>query len=134
MCRLGGQFAGILLVRVAGGREAELRAALAAMDGLTVATCETVGRVEAPVPKTVSLAVVGQDRPGIVRQIAEVLARHGVNVEELHTECSSAPMSGESLFHADAKVAIPQSCDLRALRADLEKIASDLMVDLAFAP
>jgi glycine cleavage system regulatory protein len=76
------------------------------------------------------LSLMGQDRPGIVRQISEALARRGVNVEELITECSSAPMTGEILFHARAEVEIPGNCSIAELRGEFEKIASDLMVDI----
>jgi glycine cleavage system regulatory protein len=58
---------------------------------------------------------------------------HGVNVEELQSECSSAAMSGETLFKARAKLSIPQSCDAKRLREQLEKIASDLIVDVSLA-
>src|SRR4029079_18093094 len=76
------------------------------------------------------LTLVGQDRPGIVRQISQAFARGGVNVEDLETEITSAPMSGETLFQARAKVSIPAACETQALRNELEKIAADLMVDV----
>ena len=43
-------------------------------------------------------------------------------------------MGGGTLFQARATVFVPASVTLAALRADLEKIASDLMVDLKIAP
>jgi glycine cleavage system regulatory protein len=76
------------------------------------------------------LEVVGQDRPGIVHQISHALASHAVNVEELDSGCSSAAMSGESLFRARARLRIPETCNLARLRQELEKIAGDLIVDL----
>jgi glycine cleavage system regulatory protein len=77
------------------------------------------------------LEIVGQDRPGIVRQISHALASFGVNVEELHTECASAAMSGETLFKARARLSIPKSCDVTRLRETLEKIAADLIVEIS---
>jgi glycine cleavage system regulatory protein len=74
--------------------------------------------------------LLGNDRPGIVRDISRVLAQHGVNIEELETEVESASMSGELLFHARAALALPEGADLEALRADLEQLANELMVDL----
>jgi len=76
------------------------------------------------------LEIVGQDRPGIVHQISHALAAHVVNVEELNTECSSAAMSGEMLFKAEAKLKIPSSCKLGELKRELEQIAEDLIVDI----
>jgi glycine cleavage system regulatory protein len=73
---------------------------------------------------------VGNDRPGIVREIAQALARRGVNVDELATGCESAPMSGEVLFRATARLDVPEDVTLESLGEELEKIAADLMVDL----
>jgi glycine cleavage system regulatory protein len=76
------------------------------------------------------LEIVGQDRPGIVSQIARVLASHGVNVEELQSECASAAMTGETLFKAQAKLRIPTGIDSVEIRRKLEKIAEDLIVEI----
>ena len=42
-------------------------------------------------------------------------------------------MSGEMLFKARATLLLPEACELPALRQELEKIASDLMVDVTLA-
>jgi len=77
--------------------------------------------------------MVGSDRPGIVREISGALARARVNVEEFSSEVISAPMSGETLFQAKARLQLPADCDLASLKKDLEKIAADLLVDISFA-
>ena len=53
-----------------------------------------------------------------------------MNVDELHTECTSAPMSGESLFNAHAKLRVPEGAEIDELRAAIESIANDLMVEI----
>ncbi len=135
MCRLGGEFAGILRVNVPADRKPELTRALAALEsrGLSVMVRadESSGAV-AP-GKFVLLELVGHDRPGIVREITRVLAGQGVNVEELSSECVSAPMSGEPLFKARVRLQLPAGCNSPALQRELEKIAADLMVDLSLA-
>jgi glycine cleavage system regulatory protein len=68
-----------------------------------------------------------------VREISHALAGFGVNVEELETECASAAMSGESLFKAHARLAIPESCDTAQIRQQLERIAADLIVEISLA-
>ena len=134
MCRLGGEFAGILRIHVPSERQSALLEALKSLEacGLTV-----VAQPDQPpspgATKLAALEIVGHDRPGIVRQISAALAEQGVNVEELSTECVSAPMSGESLFKARATLGIPANCNVAALRAELEKIAGDLMVDVSLA-
>src|SRR6185295_5053600 len=99
-------------------------------EGLTVVVHSDRPQPEESERTLTHLEIVGQDRPGIVHQIAHALAAHGVNVEELNTECSSAAMSGEMLFKAAAKLKIPSSCKLGQLKRELEQIAEDLIVDL----
>jgi len=135
MSRLGGQVAGIVQVSVPAKQEAALSKALSGLDarGLRVVVHSDVSQVVAEAPASV-LEIVGQDRPGIVRQISHALAAFGVNVEELHTDCTSAAMSGETLFRAQARLSIPETCNVAALRRELEKIASDLIVDISLEP
>ena len=134
MSRLGGQFAGILRVQVEVEKEAALTRALKELEreGLTVVVHSERARAEEAAGSMVFLEIMGQDRPGIVHQISHALASHAVNVEELDTECNSAAMSGETLFKARAMLHLPESCNLAALRQELEKIAEDLIVDLTF--
>lgn len=133
MSRLGGQFAGIVHVEVPTEKERLLAAALENLRGrgLTIVV-HSEQRKSLPTPEPTSvLDIVGQDRPGIVREISKTLASYGVNVEELHTECASAAMSGETLFKATAKLTIPKSCDVSELRRQLERIAADLIVEIS---
>lgn len=133
MARLGGQFAGIVHVEVPAEKEQSLAKALQSLDarGLSVVV-HSDQKVAATPRQTNILEIVGQDRPGIVRQISHTLAEFGVNVEELETECASAAMSGETLFKAHAVLNVPESCDVAELRRTLEKIAADLIVEISF--
>src|SRR5687767_9480376 len=138
MCRLGGQFAGILRVEVPRERRDELVNALRTLevDGLRVIIHAEAG-LKTGTPAEGALAtveLVGQDRPGILRSVSGVFAAHGVNVEELASERVNAPMDGGVLFQARATVFIPATVKLSAVRTDLEKIAADLMVDLKLLP
>ncbi len=132
MCRLGGEFAGILRIEIPEEKKAALLAALHAVPNLNV-----VGRPDDKGVTTIGsrqtkLEIVGSDRPGIVRDITSALARARVNVEEFSSELISAPMSGETLFKAAARLQLPADCDLATLKKDLEKIAADLLVDVSF--
>src|SRR5207248_1187643 len=129
MSRLGGHFAGILRVEVPSEREISLVQSLKGLEahGLTVVVHSEKGQPVSSATELSLLEIVGQDQPGIVRQISRVLANHDVNVEELETERGSAAMSGEMLFKATAKLRIPQSCNATELRQQLEKIAEDLI-------
>ena len=136
MAQLGGQFAGILRVEIAATQVEVLRQSLLS---LTSANLQVVVVPIESLPhethrKQLQMHLVGQDRPGIVKEISQVLASRNVNLEELHTECQSAPMSGETLFVATARLGVPDGVETRSISAALEKIASDLMVDIAIAP
>jgi glycine cleavage system regulatory protein len=135
MCRLGGEFAGILRIHVPGEKQRGLTEALKGLQaqGLSVVVyADEPGAAKAG-GKLTALEIVGHDRPGIIREIARALAEQGVNVEELSSECESAAMSGETLFRARARLQLPAGCDAEVLRRSLEKIASDLMVDVSLA-
>ena len=142
MCRLGGQFAGILRVEVPRERRDELVNALRTLevDGLRViihaeaGVTAADGRQAAEKGSLATVELVGNDRPGILRSVSGVFAAHGVNVEELASERVNAPMDGGVLFQARATVFVPATVKLAAVRADLEKIAADLMVDLKLVP
>jgi glycine cleavage system regulatory protein len=81
-----------------------------------------------------TIELVGTDRPGILRSVSGVFASHRVNVEELASERVNAAMDGGMLFQARATVFVPADVKLADVRADLEKIAADLMVDLKLVP
>jgi glycine cleavage system regulatory protein len=137
MSRLAGQFAGILRVGVPDDRAAELYRALMELErgGLRVVV-QSGARAEPAAPakdtaRRVKLDLLGADRPGIVQSVSGALAQRGVNVDELVTECVDAPMSGELLFKATAHLAVPADVDLASLRARIEAIAADLMVDIS---
>jgi glycine cleavage system regulatory protein len=134
MAHLAGHFAGLLHVEVPDDRVGALEAALGELEslGLRIVVHGGQGRA-AERPRTMRLEATGQDHPGIVRDVAQVLVRHGVNIAELTTDRLSAPMAGGPLFVAKARLDVPASVDTETLRRDLETIAHDLMVDLSLA-
>ena len=130
MAHLSGQFAGIVRVSVAAERAEALGSALRSLESLRVHVETATGAPDRDAPALL-LELLGQDRPGIVREVSHALAARGVNVEELETECSSAPMSGETLFRARARLRLPPEVAEDELRQLLEKLADELMVDVA---
>jgi glycine cleavage system regulatory protein len=133
MCRLGGEFAGILRIEIPTEKKSALLDALQKISGLNVTVRSDETKISPASARLTKLEIVGHDRPGIVHEITSALARANVNVEEFSSEIVSAPMSGENLFKASARLQLPEHCDLDALKKDLEKIAADLLVDVSFA-
>lgn len=132
MARLAGKFAGILRISVADAKADDLASGLRALtsDGLAIVV-ESSGEVPAGTFRTVRLELVGNDHPGIIRDISRVLAQHRVNIEELETGVSGAPMTGEQLFRASVQLRLPAAVTTDWLRTRLEALAGELMVDVA---
>ena len=103
MSHLAGQFAGIVRVELPAAQVAPLQGALRGLVDLQITTATSAGDSPAE-GRTLLLSLVGHDRIGIVREVTQILARHAVNVEKLTTYIASAPMSAETLFHANAEL------------------------------
>jgi len=138
MARLAGRFAGVVSLGVPVERQEALRSALLALGahGLTVfvelATDEDTRPLSEYVPLHMDL--VGSDREGILREVTAVLARHAVNVDDLVTRRTEAPMGGGLLFLVEAQLRCPPELSIEGLREALEALSSELAVDIAFTP
>jgi glycine cleavage system regulatory protein len=132
MMSLAGKFAGILLVQLPGENVEAFFAALKALGSKGIKILAELSDANPADDSTRehSIELVGQDRPGIVHEITEVLADFGINVQELETTVQSASMSGESLFKANARIFIPVGTDMDKLQDKFEDLANELMVDI----
>lgn len=132
MAHLAGQFAGIVHAEVPADQVDLLTKALQGLSsqGLTVLLHVDLSDTAPISYAALWLELMGGDRPGIVSEVTRVLAEHQVNVEEFQTECLSAPMSGDKVFKATARLRPPAGLSVLQLQQALEKIASDLMVDI----
>ena len=131
MARLAGKFAGVLLLEVADDEADALVADLTALEdvGLHV----TIERTDEPAAQPsvrLSLELIGADHPGIVAEISAALAAQRIGIEELATDIREAPMAGGMLFEARAVLGAPPETSLDELRATLEAIADELMVEI----
>jgi len=132
MSHMAGKFAGILRVSVDASNSQPLSDALAALsaNGLQVAVEHSSEAGDDVSSKDLTLSLVGNDRPGIVREVSQTLAKMGVNVLELTTNCDSAEMSAVPLFRTQAHLRVPQTFDADQLADALEAISNDLMVEI----
>lgn len=137
LSELGGKFAGIVLVTVPDDRADALRAALAPLDGLldvSVHAGSGAGPATTDEPgdvRQVRIEILGNDHPGIVGAVSGVLADNGLSVASLESLTRDAPMAGGRLFDARAVVTVPAGVDLAQVQADLEEIASEVMVEVS---
>jgi len=131
MARLAGQFAGILRVECGDQEVDGLTAALKTLEenGLSIHLAKE--HEGAPLPHhTVTIDVVGNDRPGIVRELAAAITAAGGNVEELVTGLESGAMIGQPLFRASGTVSLPETAAVETLTAAIEGLGADLSVEV----
>ncbi len=131
MSQLAGKFAGILRVSV-NDEDAELLIKrLNELSNRLKLVIERVDRHESiEIPSTVKLNLVGNDRPGIIREISHELTNMAINVTQLTTECVPAPMAGDTLFKAEALLQVPQGLNVDRLQRELEQLTDDLIVEI----
>lgn len=132
MSQLAGQFAGITRIQVATIHCDDLCAALNALssDDLNVVVQVGGAADNSARYKHFQLNLIGNDRPGIVRELSSALATRNINVCEMNTNVTSAPMTADPLFEATADIQVPLSLDLDELSDRLEEISNDLGVDI----
>lgn len=133
MAELAGKFAGIVVVTVPADRATDLTGALLALDGLLEVSAHpsTDAAADQRSWRLLTLDLIGNDQPGIVHEVSAVLSRHGLSIETITTATRDAPMAGGMIFEAHVVARVPPSSDPAAVRADLEELATELMVDIS---
>jgi len=132
MAALAGHFAGIVHLQVPSENIDALTASLQKLEavGLRISMTKTGNHATDQTSQILKVELVGQDRPGIVRDISQVLAVRGISIEELDTDYVNGSWSGENLFRTKARLRLPSTVAPDDLRSALEGLANDLMVDL----
>jgi len=132
MTSLAGKFAGILRVDLPANELENFKQELlnAKQLGLRVLFEEVSENANKVIQNQFEIELIGQDQPGIIHRISSALAQINANVDELETEIIEASMSGEHLFKANIKVHISANVPVREIRAILEELANELIVDI----
>jgi glycine cleavage system regulatory protein len=135
LSQLGGKFAGLILVSVPQSGAAALVQALSDLNqgDISVSVTETAKKTTSPDVRTVSLSIIGPDRSGIVQEVSRALTGHRINVIEMDSKVSSAPMSAEMLFEARISASVPEILDVEQLRDSLDSIADQMTLEIEMA-
>lgn len=134
LSRLGGLYVGSVLVELPAANVAALERQVQSIDaaGLSV-VINPAGVEPAPPQATLLFELIGQDRPGIIRQVTAVLAGLGANIESLSSGEETGAWGGEQLFRAQLRVTLPKGVSPEEVQAALEEISGEIMVDFTFA-
>lgn len=130
LAELAGTFAGIVLVSVPDDRVSQLTTELNALAGLLHITPRTGVDVAAPATDRLVFTILGNDHPGIVREITRALADRGVSIDRFTSHTLDAPMAGGTLFEATVEAHVPAGLDAGDVVAELELLAGEIQVDL----
>jgi glycine cleavage system regulatory protein len=133
MTNLAGQFAGIVHFDVALANAEPLAQALRGLEasGLRILIAQSETPAAPPGRRIVTLELTGVDRPGIIRDLSRNLAERGVSIDDLHTEIVADTPSAQHVFKVRALLVVPESLSNEALRNALDKLASEMMLDMA---
>ena len=131
LAELAGAFAGIVLVRVDDARVDEFVASLQSLEGMLKVAVHAGTTAATPAPRTLHITVLGNDRPGIVRDVTATIAAHALSIDAFRSRTLDAPMAGGILFEATVEVSIPEGADAAVIRRALEALAGEIQVDLS---
>ena len=131
LAELAGAFAGIVLVRVDDARVDEFVASLQPLEGMLKVAVHAGTKAATPAPRTLHITVLGNDRPGIVRDVTATIAAHALSIDAFRSRTLDAPMAGGILFEAIVEVSIPEGADAAVIRRALEALAGEIQVDLS---
>ena len=129
MSRLGSDFAIIMLVSVSTDWEESLGVALKSINDLTISTKHT--RIqEIGDNRKYRINLNGADNEGIVKVLSKYLAEKLINILEMETHITQAPISGTPLFNLNASVSLPNDIEEKIIQSDLSQIAQKLGVEI----
>ncbi len=130
LAELAGAFAGIVEVSVPAERADALQAALSGLEGLHTVAVQAGADAAPAVRQQLVLHVLGNDHPGIVRELSAALSAQGVSIDRMTTATRDAAMAGGRLFEATVVAAAPAGVDVAAVAAEIERLAAEIQVDV----
>jgi glycine cleavage system regulatory protein len=132
MSQLAGKFAGILKINIEKNDAEKLIDALKDLEksGIQFLIDHVSENAQPTSHLSFSFELVGADRIGIISEISQAFSDKGINIDEMETECSSMPWSGEPLFQASGLLSAPTETNTDDLLHQLDAIEEKLGVDI----
>jgi glycine cleavage system transcriptional repressor len=129
MTRLGSDFTIVMLVTVDSKWEESLVVTLHAIKELSIITKATESNTVIT-GTNCQISLNGADNEGIVNVISKYLSKKSMNILDMETHISNAPITGTPLFNLMAITTIPSNIDLGEIQSSLSLIAQKLGVEI----
>ncbi|GAA4876639.1 glycine cleavage system protein R [Ferrimonas pelagia] len=127
LVNMDGRFVALLKVDVPAEHEQALRSQLSEQDDLQIQIHELGVPVERP-GVAAAFTVNATDQPGLINDITQLLANHGINIEHFDSHRVGATGSSGNLFTAKLAVTMPAELDINTVINELETLHEHLVV------
>ncbi len=130
MTRLGSDFTIIMLVKVDPKWEESLVVVLQGINGLFITTKRTKSDTVIS-NENYQIALNGADNEGIMNVLSKYLTEKSINILDMETYISNAPITGTPLFNLRAITTISEGTNLTDIQSDLNQISIKLGVEIS---
>jgi len=130
MTKLGSNFTILMLVKVDCKWEESLIFALQAIKEISITTKATESHTVIKGSKNCQISLNGADNEGIVNVLSKYLTDKSINILDMETHISNAPITGTPLFNLMAITTISENTGIAEMQSDLNQIAQKLGVEI----
>ena len=129
MTVLGSDFIILMLVSIQDKFEKNFIVELKKINDLDITIKETKSKTVVT-DSYIQIILNGADTEGIVNVLSKYLSNKSINILDLSTKISNAPISGAPLFNLNAITSYPKNIDINEIKSDLSVISKKLGIDI----
>ena len=129
MTILGSDFVMILLISLDANWEESLLVSLEAIKELSIITKETNSK-KIVKGDFFNIELNGADNEGIVNVLSDYLVKKSMNIQDMDTNISNAPITGTPLFNLRALIEKTKDINLIEVKNDLNALGNKLGVEI----
>ena len=130
LTRLGGAFAGALLITVSADGFVDLKRDIESHNGDGLSVGLTPVKASPMLEPNLYLTLTGPNRPGIVYEVTHGLSDSDINILHFSSSIENAAWSGGDLFIAELAARAPDSLDMADLRDRLDQIENKMTLEI----
>jgi len=128
--KLDGQFAALMKVAIDDSKEQQLNQTLEKQfPELSFSSAEVRAESDSP-SKTVNLEIDCKDRPGLTKDINNILSNLDLTVENMEFNRVHVSTIGEAMFSARLALLVPEATSSEALADEIESLSEDARVNV----